>query len=107
MTLPFHAWLGVAIMSMNTLIAGDWYTAQDRTWGPSPLTDQHTAGGILWSSGDLVGLVVFAALFSQWVRASQREARREDRRLDRLEAEEAARAAVNARLAQGAEQHPG
>jgi putative copper resistance protein D len=107
LTLPFHAWMGVAIMSMNTLIAGDWYTSQDRTWGPSPLTDQHTAGGILWSSGDLVGLVVFAALFRQWVRSSQREARREDRRLDRLDAQQAARAALNAAPAQAAEQHPG
>jgi putative copper resistance protein D len=106
LTLPFHAWLGVAIMSMNTLIAGDWYLDQHRSWGASPLSDQHTAGGILWSSGDLVGLVVFAALFQQWFRASQREARREDRRLDRLEAEEAARAALNARLARAAEQHP-
>jgi putative copper resistance protein D len=105
-TLPFHAWLGVAIMSMNTLIAGDWYTSQGRTWGASPLTDQHTAGGILWSSGDLVGLVVFAALFVQWVRASEREAKREDRRLDRLDAEQAARAAMNARLARAAEPGP-
>jgi putative copper resistance protein D len=106
LTLPFHAFMGVAIMSMTTLIAGDWYTAQDRAWGPSPLTDQHTAGGILWSSGDLVGLVVFTALFRQWVRASQREARREDRRLDRLEAEEAARAARAARFAGAADQQP-
>jgi putative copper resistance protein D len=106
LTLPFHAWMGVAIMSMNTLIAGDWYLSQHRTWGPSPLSDQHIAGGLLWSSGDLVGVVVFAALFNQWLRASQREARREDRRLDRLEAEDAARAALNARLAQAAEQGP-
>jgi cytochrome c oxidase assembly factor CtaG len=98
-TLPFHAWLGVAIMSMNTLIAGDWYPAQHRAWGSSPLSDQHTAGGILWSAGDLVGLIVFAALFRQWVRASEREAKREDRRLDRLDAAQVARDARDVRLA--------
>jgi putative copper resistance protein D len=91
LTMPFHAWLGVAIMSMNTLIASDWYLGMDRTWGASPLSDQKTAGGILWSSGDIIGLIVFAALFRGWVRDSEREARREDRRLDRIEATEAAR----------------
>ena len=30
--------------------------------------DQHLAGGILWASGDLVGLVFFGVLFTQWVR---------------------------------------
>jgi len=90
-TMPFHAWLGVAIMSMSTVIAGDWYAGLERTWGASPLSDQRTAGGILWAGGDIVALVVFAALFVQWAGASEREARREDRRLDRLEAEAATR----------------
>jgi cytochrome c oxidase assembly factor CtaG len=85
-TLPFHAFLGVTIMGMSTLIAADWYTSLDRTWGPSPVADQELAGGLLWGSGDVVGLVIFAVLFVQWVRQSQREAAREDRRLDRLEA---------------------
>ena len=35
----------------------------------TPLDDQHLAGGILWGSGDLVGLVLFGVLFVQWVRA--------------------------------------
>jgi putative copper resistance protein D len=107
MTLPFHAWLGVAIMSMNTLIAGDWYTAHPRNWGASPLSDQHTAGGILWASGDLFGLIVFAALFVQWMRASEREAKRVDRQLDRAEAEEARRMALNASLARAAAREAG
>jgi putative copper resistance protein D len=33
----------------------------------------------------VVALVIFGVLFVQWVRHSQREAAREDRRLDRLE----------------------
>jgi cytochrome c oxidase assembly factor CtaG len=85
-TLPFHAFLGVTIMGMSTLIAADWYTSLGRAWGPSPVADQELAGGLLWGSGDVVGLVIFAVLFVQWVRQSQREAAREDRRLDRLEA---------------------
>jgi cytochrome c oxidase assembly factor CtaG len=85
-TLPFHAFLGVTVMGMSSLIAGEWYTSLDRDWGPTPAQDQEIAGGLLWGSGDVVGLVLFGVLFVQWVRESQREARREDRRLDRLEA---------------------
>jgi putative copper resistance protein D len=90
-TLPFHAWLGIALMSSTTVIAADWYEGLGRTWGASPLSDQHTAGGILWASGDIVGLVLFAILFVQWAREAQREAARVDRHLDRLEAQAAAR----------------
>ena len=89
LTLPFHAFLGVTIMSQETLIGGSWYRALPMTWLPAPAADQHVAGGILWASGDLVGLVLLGVLFTQWVRSSMREARREDRRLDRLEAQAA------------------
>jgi len=84
-SLPFHAFLGITIMGASTLIAGDYYRGLGRDWPPSPAADQELAGGLLWALGDLLGLLFFAVLFVQWVRASQREAVREDRRLDRLE----------------------
>jgi cytochrome c oxidase assembly factor CtaG len=85
--LPFHAFLGISIMSSTTLIAESWYLAFNRTWPPSPLDDQYLAGGIMWASGDAVALLLLMAIFVQWYAQSQREARREDRRLDRLEAQ--------------------
>jgi putative copper resistance protein D len=89
LTLPFHAFLGVTIMGQEELLAGDWYrslpAAAGLSWLPDPADDQHLAGGILWGSGDLVGLTFLAVLFTQWVRSSMKEAEREDRRLDRLE----------------------
>ncbi len=89
LTLPFHAFLGVTVMDQSRIIAEDWYAALREgpmaSWLPSMAADQHLAGGILWGSGDLIGLSFFAVLFAQWVRQSQREAQREDRRLDRLE----------------------
>ncbi len=90
MTLPFHAFLGVTIMGETRLIGGDWYPELHEgpmgAWLPDPLADQHLAGGILWGSGDLLGLVIFGVLFAQWVRSSLKEGAREDRRLDLLEA---------------------
>ena len=101
-TLPFHAILGLTIMGSNDLIAADWYDSLGRTWGSSPLADQHAAGGILWGAGDLVGFLVFGVLGVQWARDSKREAEREDRRLDRLEALEALEAERAARAAEAA-----
>ena len=96
LTLPFHAFLGVTIMGQTRLIGAEHYLALREgpmgSWLPDPLADQHLAGGILWGSGDLVGLVFFAVLFTQWVRSSMREAAREDRRLDLQEASQRAAA---------------
>jgi cytochrome c oxidase assembly factor CtaG len=100
LTLPFHAFMGVTIMAQKRLIGGSWYPELHEgpmgAWLPDPHLDQKLAGGILWSTGDAVGLLFFAVLFVQWVRSSMREAEREDRRLDLLEA----RAARTARAAE-------
>lgn len=104
-TLPAHAWLGITIMSDNSVIAGSYYRALGRPWGPSLLHDQTIGGGLLWATGDLVGVVVLAALFVQWSRADAREASRVDRSLDRGRGgrvggdDEDAWAAYNAHLA--------
>lgn len=94
MTLPFHAFLGVTIMGATDLIGGDWYPdlhdGPMGAWLPSAADDQNLAGGILWGAGDFVALVFFGVLFVQWVRSSIKEAAREDRRLDLLEARERA-----------------
>ena len=91
LTLPFHAFLGVTIMGQETVIGQSWYDALPMPWLPAAAADQHLAGGILWGAGDVVGLLFLSVLFVQWVRSSMREAEREDRRLDRLEARDARR----------------
>lgn len=89
-TLPFHAFLGIAIMSVTPtgqgLIAADHYVPLRGLHGA--IFQQQVAGGALWSSGDLVGLLFIGVVLTQWMRASEREAVREDRRLDRLEQEQ-------------------
>jgi putative copper resistance protein D len=85
LVLPGHAILGITIMQSKTLIAGSYYASLGRSWGPTLAGDQNIGGGILWASGDLVGLLFLAVLIAQWMRADSREALRIDRALDRAE----------------------
>ena len=85
-SLPFHAFLGIALMSRDSLIAANYYLGLHRPWSTDLLADQRTGGGLLWASGDIVGLVFLVAIVVQWMRAEERAAVREDRRLDRLDA---------------------
>jgi putative copper resistance protein D len=87
-TMPFHAFLGIAIMSVEDsgkgLIAPEHYRA---VIGLSrAVYQQQVGGGLIWASGDVVGLLFIGVAVVQWMQASDREAEREDRRLDRLEA---------------------
>ncbi len=94
LTMPFHAFLGVTIMSSTRLIAEDWYLAFGRTWGLSPLDDQTWAGGLMWATGDITMFFAMFTIFIQWIQDSKREARRIDRKLDREDAMAAKRAAM-------------
>lgn len=89
-TLPFHAFLGVSIMSVEPdgrgLLAGDHYLPLHGL--AESVFQQQLGGGLLWASGDVIGLLFLAVLVTQWMRASEREAQREDRRLDRIDAAE-------------------
>jgi putative copper resistance protein D len=94
LSTPFHAVLGLTIMQSSTLIAGNYYLDLHLGWA-DPVSDQRVAGGILWAGGEIVTVVMLAALVAQWMRSADKEAIRIDRRLDR---EDAARDRTNARL---------
>jgi cytochrome c oxidase assembly factor CtaG len=93
LSVPFHTVLGLTIMQSRTLVGGDWYPNLHLTWS-NPWNDQVVAGGILWAGGEIVSVTMLGILVLQWIKQSEREARRVDRALDRAEAEEAARAAT-------------
>jgi putative membrane protein len=105
LSTPFHTVLGLTVMQSSTLLGGDWYPSLGLTWA-DPFDDQRVAGGILWAGGEFVAVTMLGALVYQWMRESEREARRIDRALDRAEAEaalaEAASAAAAASGASGA-----
>jgi putative copper resistance protein D len=68
LALPFHTILGLALESQSTPIAP----------GIS-VTDLHTGGALMWIAGEGIGLVATLAVFVQWLRADERDARRIDR----------------------------
>jgi putative copper resistance protein D len=90
LSVPFHTVLGLTIMQSKTLLGGDYYPNLHLSW-VNPFDDQVTAGGILWAGGEIVSVTMLGILVIQWIKQSEREARRIDRALDRAEAEEAAR----------------
>jgi cytochrome c oxidase assembly factor CtaG len=82
LAVPFHVFLGVAILGSDQVIAADWYDALGRTWGASALSDQRTGAGLLWAVGDVLSLTAAGIIAFQWIAHDEREAARHDRKLD-------------------------
>ena len=79
--------LGLAVIAYQGLIAGAYYHALARPWGPSLRTDQVLGGGALWILGDIVGLPFLAAQLIQMIREDESEAAAIDAELDAREQE--------------------
>ncbi|HUP99644.1 MAG TPA: cytochrome c oxidase assembly protein [Aeromicrobium sp.] len=82
-TIPFHAFFSVALMSAKTVIAAPYWEVINRPYRTNLLADQYLGGGISWAMGEVPLVLVFGALFVQWIRSDVREARRRDRAADR------------------------
>jgi putative membrane protein len=81
--VPFHAFLGVAIMNSGRVLAPTLESFQ-RSWGPTPLADQQVGGAILWGAGDLIALGAVLGVLVSWASYEEKVvAVREDRRLAR------------------------
>ncbi|WP_208637245.1 cytochrome c oxidase assembly protein [Amycolatopsis echigonensis] len=94
--MPFHAFFGVILMNMQTVIGREFYSSLKLPWVGDLLTDQRLGGGIAWASGEVPVLLVLIALLVQWARQDEREAKRRDRREETTGGEELA--AYNAML---------
>ncbi|WP_083940126.1 cytochrome c oxidase assembly protein [Saccharomonospora saliphila] len=81
-SVPFHAFFGVILMNMQTVIGAEFYRALNLPWMEDLLAEQRLGGGIAWASGEIPVLIVMIALLVQWTRSDEREARRRDRRED-------------------------
>jgi putative copper resistance protein D len=84
LTVPVHAVLGIALLTRDDVIAGPWYLGRRDGFGDNLLLDQRVGAGLLWAAGELYGVALAALVLTQWMRQSEREARRHDRLLDAM-----------------------
>lgn len=97
-SLPLHAFFGVVLMGMKTVLGEPFYRSLQLSWHTDLLADQRLGGGIAWAAGEVPLVVVMIALLIQWRRSDQRTAKRLDRAADRDD--DADLAAYNAMLAE-------
>lgn len=80
--MPFHAFFGVATMTMTSVLGGTFYRNLHLPWLTDLNDDQHLGGAIAWGSSELPVIVVVVALVVQWARQDRRTAARADRHAD-------------------------
>ena len=97
-SLPFHAFFGITLMSMTTVMGATFYRSLGLPWNSDLLADQRLGGSIAWATGEMPLVIVMLALLIQWSRSDERAARRMDRLADRDD--DAALAAHNAMFAE-------
>lgn len=77
--MPFHAFFGIATMTMTSAIGETFYRYVNLPWLSSINDDQQLGGAITWGSSELPVVVVVIALVTQWARYDRRAATRTDR----------------------------
>ncbi len=70
--MPQNTFLALAIFSSGDVLYRG-YERVVRDWGPSPLSDQRTAGGIMWVAGDLLLLVSVLLVANAWANHEARQ----------------------------------
>ncbi|MCX2930565.1 cytochrome c oxidase assembly protein [Mycobacterium sp. CVI_P3] len=80
--MPFHAFFGIATMTMTSILGGTFYRYLGLPWLASLSDDQHLGGAIAWGSSELPVIVVVVALVYQWASQDRRTATRTDRHAD-------------------------
>ncbi|GAB3058893.1 cytochrome c oxidase assembly protein [Sediminivirga luteola] len=81
-TMAFHAFFGISIMSSTSLIEPNWFGNIGHGW-VSAIEDQQTGGEIAWGIGELPTLLLAIGVAVQWTKSSRREAVRSDRQEDK------------------------
>ena len=80
--MPFHAFFGIATMTMTSAIGANFYRTIGLPWVTSISDDQHLGGAIAWGSSELPVIIVVVALVTQWARQDRRAGARQDRHSD-------------------------
>ena len=73
---------GILLMTAGTVVARGYPGFSGHPGSPDPLLDTHLGGGALLAVAESVGLPIIGAVFVEWVRTDDREARALDALLD-------------------------
>ncbi|RPF26581.1 cytochrome c oxidase assembly protein [Georgenia muralis] len=82
-TMAFHAFFGISLISLTSLLAADHFGRLGLSWWVDALADQGKGGAITWGIGEIPTLALAVAVALSWARDDERVARRTDRRADR------------------------
>ncbi len=83
LTIPFHSFLALALMSGTEPVAAEHYASIPQPTSVSAMDDQRMGAGIMWVAGDILGLVVAGVVVIQWMTHEDRATRRRDAIEDR------------------------
>ncbi|HXW38330.1 MAG TPA: cytochrome c oxidase assembly protein, partial [Acidimicrobiales bacterium] len=81
LAVPVDTFTGLTLASTSHEVFSA-YTAQHRSWGPSPVLDLHIGGDIMWVGGDMLMFLGMAPVAVLWVRHEEQRALELDRQLD-------------------------
>ena len=70
--MPFHAFFGIAMMTMESTVGGNFYRGLALSWVPNVNADQHLGGAIAWGASEVPLVIVVIALVTQWARQDRR-----------------------------------
>lgn len=82
-TLGYHTFVGIAIMSMDTLLAASWFGNLGRPWGLTAIEDQKLGGSLMWGIGEIPTMIIAVMVGVLWSQDDKRVQKRIDRQADR------------------------
>ncbi|MFH0412204.1 cytochrome c oxidase assembly protein [Corynebacterium sp. L4756] len=74
-SMPIHLFMGVYLMQLNEILGLEYYLSLDLPWDPDLLQDQKVGGGIAWAFGQFPLAIVFALLFTTWLREDRSDSK--------------------------------
>lgn len=83
--MPFHAFFGIALMTMSTVVGDKFYSQLPLPWLTDRLDDQWLGGAIAWGASEVPVVLVAVAIVYQWRKVETRSGNRSDRHAETYE----------------------
>jgi cytochrome c oxidase assembly factor CtaG/putative copper export protein len=81
-TMAFHAFIGVAMTSSESLLQASWFGSTGRDWGPSAIADQQIGGAVMWGIGEVPTVLMAVIVAVMWSQSDAKETKRLDRKAE-------------------------